>query len=56
MLGLLMLAAVALVWFRRRLTRRRARISAAEEARIEAERPAREQAIIAGMEADFLRG
>jgi hypothetical protein len=56
MLGLVMLAVVALVWFRRRLTLRRAHISAVEEARIEAERLAREQAIIAEMEADFLRG
>jgi len=55
-LGLLMLLVVALVWFRRRLTLRRARISAAEEARLEAERRAREEAIIAEMEADFLRG
>jgi hypothetical protein len=55
-LGLLMLVVVALVWLRRRLTLRRARLSAAEEARTETERLAREQAIIAEMEADFLRG
>jgi hypothetical protein len=55
-LGLLMLVVVALVWLRRRLTLRRARISAAEEARTETERLVREQAIIAEMEADFLRG
>ena len=51
-----MLVVVALVWLRRRLTLRRARLSAAEEARTETERLAREQAIIAEMEADFLRG
>jgi hypothetical protein len=54
-LGLVMLVVVALVWLRRRLTRRRASLFAAEEARAEAERLAREQAIIAEMEADFLR-
>jgi hypothetical protein len=55
-LGLLMLVVVALVWLKRRLTLRRERLSAAEEALAEAERLAREQAIIAEMEADFLRG
>jgi hypothetical protein len=55
-LGLLMLVVVALVWLKRRLTLRRERLSAAEEARAEAERMAREQAIIAEMEADILRG
>jgi len=56
MLGLVMLVVAAVIWSRRRLTLRRARISADEEARVEAERLAREQAIIAQMEADFLRG
>jgi hypothetical protein len=55
-LGLLMLVVVASVWIKRRLTLRRARLAAAEEARAEAERLAREEAIIAHMEADFLRG
>jgi hypothetical protein len=55
-LGLLMLMVVALVWLKRRLTLRRERLSAAEEARAEVERLAREQAIIAEMEADFLKG
>lgn len=56
MLGLVMLVVVAVIWSRRRLMVRRARISALEEARVEAERLAREQAVIAEMEADFLRG
>lgn len=55
-LGLVMLVVVALVWFKRRLTLRRERMSAAEEARTESERLARERAIIADMEADFLKG
>ena len=55
-LGLVMLVVVALVWFKRRLTLRRERMSAAEEARNESERLARERAIIADMEADFLKG
>jgi hypothetical protein len=55
-LGLLMLVVVASVWLKRRLTLRRERLVAAEEARAEAERLAREQTIIAEMEADFLRG
>ena len=51
-----MLVVVASVWIKRRLTLRRGRLAAAEKARAEAERLAHEQAIIAEMEADFLRG
>jgi len=49
-----MVTVLAFAWIRRRLAIRRAGRQLMEEMQLEAEAMAREQEIIAGMEADFL--